>query len=245
MKLYGLLGKQTMQDYFHTPIFVLGLPRSGTSMIAGALGICGAWTGSTVPGGGTENPKGFFEHTAIRERVIKKILRDLGCDPLGVRKLPQADIRIEVIGLADIIKGIIEKDGYRHDRPWLLKDAKLTLLWPVFRKAFPGASWLVVRRDEEGFINSCLRTSFMKQHSQSRDFWKNYAEEYRVRIEALKQSGADVLEINSPDVINGKLDQFRDIVSRLNLSFRETELKDFISPGYWHGSSDATSSVSI
>lgn len=207
-------------------------------MIAGALGICGAWTGSTVPGGGTENPKGFFEHTVIRELVIKKILKDLGCDPLGVRKLPPADLQIEVIGLADIIKSIIEKDGYRHDRPWMLKDAKLTLLWSVYRKAFPDATWLLVRRDEEGFINSCLRTSFMKQHSRDPDFWKNYAEEYRVRIDALTASGANVLEISSPDVINGKFDQFREVLARLGLTFREDELKEFISPDYWHGNSD-------
>ena len=32
------------------PIFVLGLARSGTSLIAGALKTCGAWLGRTVPG---------------------------------------------------------------------------------------------------------------------------------------------------------------------------------------------------
>ena len=210
-------------------------------MIAGSLGICGAWTGSTVPGGGPENPKGFFEHSSIREHVTKKILKDLGCDPLGVRKLPPVDLQIEVFGLADTIKSIIEKDGYRQDRPWLLKDAKLTLLWPIFKKAFPDATWIVVRRDEEGFINSCLRTSFMKQHSQDCDFWKNYAEEYRVRIEALINSGAHVLEIFSPDVIKGNFGQFKEVVPRLGLTFRESELKEFISPDYWHGNAETAS----
>jgi hypothetical protein len=233
-----------MQEYFNHPIFVLGLPRSGTSMIAGSLGICGAWTGSTVPGGGTENPKGFFEHAAIRELVIKKILKDLGCDPLGVRKLPPIDLQIEIFGLANIIKNIIEKDGYKHDRPWLLKDAKLTFLWPIFKKAFPDATWLVVRRDEEGFINSCMRTSFMRQHSQDRAFWKNYAEEYRVRIDALIDSGADVLEVSAPDVIRGNFDQLGKVVSRLGLEFRGNELKEFISPSYWHGNSDTTGNLS-
>lgn len=204
-------------------------------MIAGSLGICGAWTGSTVPGGGPENPKGFFEHSSIREHVTKKILKDLGCDPLGVRKLPPIDLQIEVIGLADIIKSIIEKDGYRHDRPWLLKDAKLTLLWPIYRKAFPEATWLVVQRDEEGFINSCLRTSFMKHHSLDRNFWKKFAEEYRLRINVLKSSGANVLEISSPDIINGNFDQLKEIVFQLGLKYKVDELKDFVSPAYWHG----------
>jgi len=227
-----------MQDYFNSPIFVLGLPRSGTSMIAGSLGICGAWTGSTVPGGGPENPKGYFEHTVIREHVTKKILTNLGCDPLGVRNLPPIDLQIEVPRLAQVIQEILERDGYKHDNPWLLKDAKLTLLWPIYKRAFPGATWLVVRRDEEGFINSCLRTYFMKQHSQNRDFWKKFAEEYRLRINALINSGANVLEISSPDVVNGQFENLKEVVSRLGLTYREKELKEFISPAYWHGNSN-------
>lgn len=225
-----------MQDYFNNPIFVLGLPRSGTSMISGSLGICGAWTGSTVPGG-PENPKGYFEHTAIREHITKKILADLGYDPLGVRKLPPVDLQIEVLGLAGIIKNILEKDGYKHDKPWLLKDPKLILVWPVYKKAFLGATWLVVQRDEEGFINSCLRTNFMNRHSQDRDFWKNFAEEYRIRIDALKNSGANVLEISSPEIISGDFDHLREVVFQLGLTYREEELKEFISPKYWHGNS--------
>ena len=225
-----------MQDHFNTPIFVLGLPRSGTSMISGCLAICGAWTGSTVPGG-PENPKGYFEHTAIREHITKRILSDLGYDPLGVRKLPPIDMKVEIQSLADIIKNMIERDGYKHDRRWLLKDAKLTLLWPIFKKAFPEATWLVVRRDEEGFINSCLRARFMNQHSRDRDFWKSFAKDYLNRIDALINSGANVLEISSPEVVNGNLDRLGAVISQLGLTFREAELKAFISPAHWHGNS--------
>ena len=223
-----------MPDYFNAPIFILGLPRSGTSMIAGAISLCGAWTGSTVPGG-SPNPKGFFEHIAIREHVIKQILKFLGCDPLGVRKLPPVDLQGEVPNLAEMIREILDRDGYKHDRPWLLKDAKLTLLWPVFKKAFPGATWVVVRRDEEGFIDSCIRTHFMKQHSQDRGFWKKFAAEYNIRIDALKNSGARVLEISSPGVIAGNLADFKELVAGLGLEYRESEVKEFISPNFWHG----------
>jgi hypothetical protein len=224
-----------MQDYFNSPIFVLGLPRSGTSMIAGSLRICGAWAGSTVPGG-PANPKGFFEHIVIREHVNKKMLTLLGCDPLGVRKLPPVDLKYEVPELANTIRNILEQDGYQHDKPWLLKDAKLTLLWPIYKKAFPGASWLIVKRDVEGFITSCLRTNFMNQHSQDRDVWKKFAEDYRIRIDALISSGANVLEISSPDVISGKFESLKEVVSQLGLDYRENELKEFISPAFWHGS---------
>lgn len=226
-----------MTDYFNSPIFILGLPRSGTSMIAGSIGICGAWTGSTVPGDSASNPKGFFEHIIIREHVIKKLLSHIGCDPLGVRKLPPVDLQGEPPGLADYIRSIIESDGYKHDRPWLYKDAKLTLLWPFFMRAFPDARWLVVKRDEEGFINSCLRTHFMKQHSENRHFWEIFAKEYRVRIEALRDAGANILEISSPDVIAGDFLALENVISQLGLTYKEKVLREFISPTHWHGDS--------
>ncbi len=231
-----------MQDYFDSPIFVLGLPRSGTSMIAGALGICGAWTGTTVPGGGPVNPKGFFEHTIIRETITKQILDRLDCDPLGVRKIPPVDVQGNVTRLADIIRKVVEADGYKYDVPWLYKDAKLTLIWPFFKSAFTSATWVVVRRDEEGFIDSCLRTHFMNQHSTDRKFWANFAKEYQIRIKALKDSGANVLEIWSPDVIKGNFESLKDVVKRLGLTYRNEELKEFVCPEYWNGDSKAVNS---
>ncbi len=227
-----------MQDYFNTPIFILGLPRSGTSMIAGAISICGAWTGSTVPGGSPVNPKGFFEHTVIRELVTKKILTHLGCDPLGVKQIPPVDLHGHIPGFAQTLQKIIEREGYTHDRRWLYKDAKLTLIWPFYKNAFPHATWLVVRRDEQGFINSCLNTPFMKQHSQDPAFWKQFSNEYRIRLHALNNSGANVLEISSPDVIAGDFSRLREVVKQLGLEFREKELMEFISPAYWHNISN-------
>lgn len=224
-----------MEDYFKSPIFVLGMPRSGTSMVAGALNICGAWTGSTVPADSASNPKGFFEHTILREHVTKKILTNIGCDPLGVRKIPPMELPGEVPGLKDLTRQIIESDGYINDRPWLYKDAKLTFLWPYFLKAFPDATWLIVNRDEEGFVNSCLRTHFMKQHSNDRSFWEQYAEQYRIRLEALKMQNVRVLEIYTPDVIDGNFESLKNAVSQLDLSYKENELREFISPVHWHG----------
>ena len=207
-------------------------------MIAGSIGICGAWTGSTVPGDRASNPKGFFEHVIIREHVIKKLLTHIGCDPLGVRKLPPIHLQGEPPGLVNYIKSIIESDGYKNDRPWLYKDAKLTLLWPYFMKGFPDAKWLVVKRDEEGFINSCLNTHFMKQHSEDRAFWVKFANEYRIRIEALKDTHANVLEISSPDVIAGDFPALETVISKLGLTYNEHKLREFISPNYWHANSN-------
>lgn len=222
-------------DFFNSPIFVLGLPRSGTSMIAGCLGICGAWTGSTVPGGGKENPKGFFEHVYIREKIIKAVLRQAGCDPLGVSKLPPLDLNIQVPGLAELVGKVIRSDEYQDDRPWLYKDAKLTLLWPTFANTFPQARWVIVRRDEDSIIDSCLRTFFMNQHSTERTFWEDFVQEYVIRLNQLKNSGVTCYEIESRDVINGEFSTLRKLVQDLELTYREEELVSFVTPAFWHG----------
>ena len=220
--------------YFDTPVFVLGLPRSGTSMIAGCLDLCGAWTGSTVPGGGKENPRGFFEHIYIREHIVKTILTRAGCDPLGVRKLPPLDLNIHVPGLADLIGKVIRSDGYEDDRPWLYKDAKLTLLWPTFANTFPHARWVIVRRDEDSIIDSCLRTFFMNQHSSERAYWAHFVKEYLLRLEQLKRSGVWCYEISSRDVIEGDFSSLRELVQNLGLTYREEALVEFVTPAYWH-----------
>jgi len=202
-------------------------------LVAGSLQICGAWLGSTVPGG-VENPKGFFEHIVLREKLVKLILSRIGCDPLGVRKLPPHNLQLKIKKLRDIVKIIIESDGYNNDTPWLYKDAKLTLLWPVFHDAFPDARWIIVRRKDDDIINSCLHTSFMRYHSSDPVYWEHFSNRYLEHLENLKKSGANVREIWSQDLIDGQLETFERVVNEFRLEYNESELIEFIDPVHWH-----------
>lgn len=94
---------EPLNTHFERPIFVLGLPRSGTSLVAGLLGRCGVWTGTTVPGG-PENRHGFYEHELLREKVVKQILSRAGFDPLGSEPLPPPGIVFQVPGLVEFIR---------------------------------------------------------------------------------------------------------------------------------------------
>jgi len=224
-----------MKDYFNEPVFVLGLPRSGTSMIAGSLSLCGAWTGSTIPGVAGENPHGFFEHGTIREGIVKQLLRQMGSDPAGVTKLPAVNLGVSVPGLADVFRHAITADGYANDRPWLYKDAKLTLLWPVIANAFPQATWVIVTRDRQSIIDSCLNTSFMRQHSNDISFWEKFIDEYQHRIGMLQHSGRRVLEIRAEDPISGNFEPLQELAGQLCLTFDRDKVTAFVSPADWHG----------
>ncbi len=228
------LPNHATEDHFHQPVFILGLPRSGTSLVAGILNLCGAWLGNTVPGGGVENPKGFFENIVLREAVNKRILAAIGSDPLGVQALPYFDELPSIEKFDQLIAKYLKKEGYDFNQPWAFKEPKLTLLWPCFAEAFPQARWLIVRRPTEQIVDSCLNTSFMKRQNQDPEFWRHWAQAYLDRLEALKQSPLQWDEIWSTELIQGNTTPIRTIIDHYGLRWREEKVNAFIEPSYWH-----------
>ncbi|MDA0703828.1 MAG: sulfotransferase [Proteobacteria bacterium] len=224
-------------DQRDRPILVTGMARSGTSMVAGLLALSGAWVGRTLAGD-PHNPKGYFENLALREGVTKRLLHALDCDPLGISKLPELAALPQVEGLAAPILAALEKQGYAGTRPWLFKDAKTALLWPIWRTAFPEARWVIVRRDESGILASCLRTPFMRQHSEDPDFWRAVIAAYRDRLDALvawgEESGAAVHEIDSDGLVAGDLEQLAGLVAALGLHWDAEAAGRFVAREHWH-----------
>ena len=223
-----------MNDKFlKRPILVTGLARSGTSLTAGLFDVCGAWSGSTVLAS-KDNIKGFYEHGGLREHINKALLKNMGCDPLGVRVLPQTELP-EIHNFKENITDIILGDGYDGKVPWMFKDAKLLLLWPYYKKYFPNATWVLVRRDREEIIDSCLRTGFMKQHSEDRAYWEKWALDYENRMALLKASGVKYHEIWTKDIVKPESrDVLKKLVKKLKLKWNEVSVQNFIEPSVWH-----------
>ena len=222
-----------MTGSFDSPIFVTGVPRSGTSLVAGALGMGGAWLGRTVPGN-QFNPQGFFEHSMIREKVVKPLLQGLQCDPLGVQRLPVLAQLPRVDNLRAICRSLLEAEGYSDGARWLYKDAKLSLLWPLFADAFSGAHWVIVRRKSDDIVRSCIRTDFMAQHSSDENLWIKWVEHYNQRLELLLSSGNDCSEIWPQHLVQGDFSTLEQLMSRLGLDWDEQRIREFILPGAWH-----------
>lgn len=222
-----------MPDQPHQPIFVTGLPRSGTSLVAGLLHCCGAWTGNTVPGDAA-NPRGYFEHIIIRQRIIKPLLARLDGDPLGVSPLPPLDLSLTIRNLGQIIGSVLQQEGYAGASPWLYKDAKLTLVWPAFARAYPGATWVVVRRDRERIIDSCLRTSFMARHSTERSFWAAFVDQYEDRLATLADTVGAHAILDTDTLVAGDYSALRAVVTRCGLVFQPAPVEEFICSDFWH-----------
>lgn len=161
------------------PIFILGAARSGTSMVAGAVMKCGVFHGEVV--------SDVKENRRLRENVIKPILKyRFNCDPLGVRMLPPIEdvMKADPQDLKELVSKELEADGYVGG-PWMFKDCKLALLWPLFAKVYPNAKWVYVYRDRDEIIDSILRTPFMSIHSKDPSFWHEWIWQYWMRINRL------------------------------------------------------------
>jgi hypothetical protein len=222
-----------MNSNFNQPIFIVGIPRSGTSIIAGMLGICGVWYGQTLSATGA-NPVGFFENRNLRNHVIKPILKRLNCDTLGVRSLPALESLQPIPNLAEVIFALISNEGYSNIYPWLFKEPKLSLIWPIFMHSFPKARWVIVRRNSSDIVRSCLETDFMAQHSSDPLFWESFVNNYLERLSRLKVNIDFYREIWPDDLVNGSFGSAQALVHDLGLNWREEEITDFINKDYWH-----------
>lgn len=207
-------------------VFITGAARSGTSMVAGVLKACGLDLGGPLVKATRHNPRGFFEHRAIRQKVIKPLLRAHGWDPRGQRKLPPRDMTFSAAQVAQLRRAIrVRLDGGRG-----YKDAKVLLVWPLFRAAFPDARWVLVRRDPKEIVASCIRTPFMKGRKYKQG-WIEWVQEHEFRMEDLKASRANLVEVwPDPDEVGS----FREAVAHAGLRWDPGAVRRALQPSAWH-----------
>ncbi len=134
-------------------IFVLGMHRSGTSALARTLGLLGCHAGDSgdFPAADGANPRGYWERRDVW-RLDEDLLSELGATWDGVTSvdperfvaaLPPADLaRVE--GRArDIVTGL---DAAAAGRPWVIKDPRLCLLFPLWRRVALAPVCVLVER---------------------------------------------------------------------------------------------------
>lgn len=211
------------------PILITGCARSGTSMVAGVVNICGAFGGRTGPGN-RYNAKGLFENQRIRA-IDKQYLTSIGMDPKGQKPLPNT-LQLPIPGdWRRRIENAIIEDGYK-DGPWFYKGARNCLTWPVWHSAFPTAKWVIVRRRSADIADSCLKTSFMNAYNTYEGWiqWINHHE--RCFVEMI-HAGLQVKEVWPERMVKGDYGQMRELIEWLGLTWNDKAVKDFIEPKLW------------
>lgn len=217
------------------PILITGAARSGTSMTAGIISICGAFGGDMF-GPNEFNQKGMFENKEIRQDIVKPYLRKIGVDPLGQFPLPNNRQVFEVSNKQvevwrKLITESIVKQGYKEGE-WFYKGAKSCLVWYLWYLAFHDAKWVIVRRRAKDIAHSCLRTRFMKSYQTEKE-WLGWVEVHERRFDEMKLAGLNIKEFWPSEVINGNFDKAKEMIEWLGLEWKEKLVRAFIDPSLY------------
>ena len=127
-------------------LLVLGMHRSGTSMVAGAIARMGAATGPPGEdlGASEENPRGFFERRDVVD-LDHDILAAAGADwhrpaRFDAGRISGSTRRSLLDRAARIAR---ELDAAR---PWVIKDPRLSLTLPIWREVLETPVAVIVHR---------------------------------------------------------------------------------------------------
>jgi GT2 family glycosyltransferase/glycosyltransferase involved in cell wall biosynthesis len=154
----------------HDGVIILGMHRSGTSALAGTLGLMGVELGSTLmPGHADDNPRGFFEHLGVVD-VHDRLLASVGYTWDDPRSLPPPRLTGEAAApyrreLAGILRATFSVAAL-----WAVKDPRLCRLLPAWLAVLPevGAApcfVLIHRRVEEVAASLARRNGFPGEKS--------------------------------------------------------------------------------
>lgn len=154
-------------------VIVLGMHRSGTSVLARILNLMGIYLGPEGMGTGAnpENPKGFWERRDVR-LLNDAVLHSIGCDWNRVVDLDLAMLPEEMEQAFDEVAGriLLEMDAHR---PWFIKEPRLCLLFPLWRRHLEVPVVVHVHRDPVEVAASLHRRNAMPMEA-GLELWEYY-----------------------------------------------------------------------
>lgn len=155
------------------PVCIGGMHRSGTSMVARLLNLCGLDLGPAqdmmLPS--ADNAEGFWENLRLVE-INDRILNELG----GAWDRPPAmpdgwTGREGVLPLKQEAREVVQ--GFSGDGPWGWKDPRNSLTLPFWMDLFPDARVVVCLRNPLEVAVSLKRRNDAS-YAYSLDLWKTY-----------------------------------------------------------------------
>lgn len=118
-------------------VLVVGMHRSGTSLLGSLLAAAGLSMPGPLIEGDQHNPEGYFERadiTAIQEQLLIDLDR-WWPGPNGMLPLPVDWLsRPATHAALDRIHALLERERNRAQGPWAIKDPRSSLLLPLWRR---------------------------------------------------------------------------------------------------------------
>lgn len=200
------------------PILITGIPRSGASMIAAAINVCGTFSGQ------------------VSKMQINSNIQDLirnYVDFVGINKneLPITKDLPILQNWKFKVSEILENEGYKQGQ-WIYKDSFSSLAWPLWNYAFPNAKWIIVRRKPIDIVNSCMKTAYMDQCNCEAG-WMQWIKEYEKRFVEMIEAGLNCKQVWPERMVYGDYKQMYETLDWLGLEWKK-EVVDLIEPMLWN-----------
>jgi hypothetical protein len=217
-------------------ILVVGMHRSGTSVMAGTLKIMGVDFGDKLCGPDVNNVKGYFEHTGIHE-VNDCLLQAFGSSWKDIKPLPEnwlSDSR--VTSYKEQIHAVIARD-FTDSELFGIKDPRLSILLPLYLDILNAMSvqplFVIVERPVVEVAESLYKRDKMA-NEQSLSLWRKYNDAINTFT-----SGEGPARVEFAELLRDPRRTLTNIQVALGISLRDfnlvrNEVYDFIDPKLKH-----------
>ena len=205
-------------DFLNNPIFVTGVERSGSSLIARILDMCGAFSGKTTS----------MCENALLKAFTDTYYRQMGIDTRGQFPLPNTQQMLIPGDWKERVFGLLGSEDYDENTPWMYKGSRIAQIWPVWNYAFPNAKWIVVRRRTGDVIESCLKTGFMNVYADKqvqkiigvqdeREGWLWWVHQQEQEFRDMIETGLNVKVIWPERMLDGNFEQIHEMLEWVGL----------------------------
>lgn len=191
---------------------VLGMHRSGTSMIAGILRSLGINMGVRFREPDIHNESGYWEDLDWRD-LNASILRAAG----GSWYNPPDTKEIENVAESfnDQVISLVEK---KKHSPWGIKDPRLCLTFPVIAKHLPDPLFILVYRNRNDILESLKKRAKLRGYYEQDDHWLNLIDTYINRItKYLRNDSSSMYLINYEHFIDDPYNQIMGLANTVGI----------------------------
>lgn len=203
------------------PIIITGSPRSGKTMIAGILNICGVF-------GGNIDKK--FENRELETLLIEPYLTLNNIHSKGHVKETDTSSLILTRDWKQRVYAELRRQGYSGG-PWFIKSSQAAIMWPLWDYAFPNAKYLIIRRRIGDIVSSCMKTSYMNTFDNEKD-WILMGRCYENLFVEMIQEGLDVKVVWPHRMKYGDYQQIYESLDWLGLPWK-SEILAWVDPKFF------------
>jgi hypothetical protein len=201
----------------YSPILLTGIQRSGTTIIAKILSMCGASTGDVSE---------MFENKAIK-KYVSEYYNGIGKDP----QFPLPDTAQMPLPI-HWGHSVQHFGGFDFNSPWMFKSSTNCQIWPVWNFAFPNAKWIIVRRRTGDIVSSCMKTAYMAAFknpqnrgligaSSEQEGWLWWVHQHEKLFVEMIEAGLNCKIIWPERMVNGDYSQIFEMLEWVGLQWNE------------------------